>query len=89
MATHTDNASIQTIILAAGKSSRFKTGRTKLVEKICGKEMIFYPTAVFKNLKIPILMVVGFQKDAVKDTVQKSFGNDITFIHQQEQKGVK
>ncbi len=87
MTRHTKAQSIQAIILAAGASSRFKTGRTKLVEKICGRSMVLYPTDIFVNLNIPTVMVVGFQKDILEEVVKEEFGNKVTFIHQQEQRG--
>ena len=55
----------QAILLAGGKSQRFQTGRTKLVEKICGKAMILYPVELLKKLQIPTTIVIGFQQDAV------------------------
>ena len=79
--------SVQAVILAAGKSSRFKTGKTKLVEKICGQEMILYPTSLLVGLKLPVTLVVGFQKEIIEKTVNKQFSNDVTFIHQTEQLG--
>ncbi len=78
---------VQAVILAAGKSSRFKTGKTKLVEKICGQEMILYPTSLLVSLKLPVTLVVGFQKELVEKTVTKHFSQDVTFIHQTEQLG--
>lgn len=84
---HSDSTPFQAIILAAGRSSRFKTGRTKLVEKICGREMVLYPTAIFADLKIPTVMVVGFQKDVIEEAVRDNIDSPVTFIHQEEQKG--
>lgn len=81
------NKALQGIILAAGSSSRFKTGRTKLVEKICGREMILYPTQVLTQLNIPVFMVVGFQKELVEEVVKEHFLKQVTFISQKEQKG--
>jgi bifunctional UDP-N-acetylglucosamine pyrophosphorylase / glucosamine-1-phosphate N-acetyltransferase len=78
---------IQAVILAAGKSSRFKTGKTKLVEKLCGHEMILYPTKLFVSLKMPITMVVGFQKELIEKTVGKHFSSDVSFVEQTEQLG--
>lgn len=85
--TRSTRTDLQAVVLAAGASSRFKTGRTKLVEKICGREMVLYPTGVLHELSIPTLMVVGFQKDSVEETVKDSFGNAVTFVHQEEQRG--
>ncbi len=89
METETKNVlDLQAIILAAGTSSRFKTGKTKLLEPICGRPMILYPTQVLRNLKIPTLMVVGFQREDIEETIKQSLGqNAVTFIHQKEQLG--
>lgn len=87
MASHAGDLDLQAVVLAAGKSSRFKTGRTKLVEKICGREMVLYPTGVLASLNVPVVMVVGFQHDAVEETVQENFGDTVTFVHQKEQLG--
>lgn len=87
MASNKEISSLQAIVLAAGTSSRFKTGRSKLIEKICGREMVLYPTEVLKNLNIPVLMVVGFQKDIIEETIRNNFHNGVSFIHQEEQKG--
>ncbi|MCF7900254.1 bifunctional UDP-N-acetylglucosamine diphosphorylase/glucosamine-1-phosphate N-acetyltransferase GlmU [Candidatus Babeliales bacterium] len=87
MAGNKKISSLQAIVLAAGTSSRFKTGRSKLVEKICGREMILYPTEILRNLDIPVLMVVGFQRDSIEETIRNNFYEGITFIHQEEQKG--
>lgn len=79
--------SVQAVILAAGKSSRFKTGKTKLVEKICGQEMVLYPTSLLVHLKLPVTVVVGFQKELVEKVITRQFPNDVTFVHQTEQLG--
>ena len=72
---------IQAIILAAGKSSRFKTGKTKLLEKLCEQEMILYPIKLFKNMQIQTTVVVGFQSDQIIDCVQQQH-KDVSFAHQ-------
>src|SRR3989338_1959002 len=80
---------IQAVLLAAGKSSRFKTGKTKLIEKICGQEMIMYPVALCHELKIPVTLVIGFQKELLKKTLKKEFpaSSLISFVEQKEQLG--
>src|SRR6266404_2459610 len=57
----------QAIILAAGKSTRFNTEKTKLAENICGQAMILFPTKLLQTLHIPTLVVVGYQQDVVKN----------------------
>ena len=80
-------ANVQAIILAAGKSSRLKTGKTKLVEKICGREMILYPTKLLHNLNVPTTLVVGFQKELIEETVKKNVSTAVNFVEQKEQLG--
>ena len=81
-------ANVQAIILAAGKSSRLKTGKTKLVEKICGREMILYPTKLLHNLNVPTTLVVGFQKELIEETVKKNVSTAVNFVEQKEQLGL-
>ncbi len=78
---------VQAIILAAGKSTRFNTGRTKLLEKICGQEMILYTTRLLEQLNIPITVVVGYQKDAIKEVISNRHHKAINFVVQEEQYG--
>jgi bifunctional UDP-N-acetylglucosamine pyrophosphorylase / glucosamine-1-phosphate N-acetyltransferase len=80
--------SIQAVILAAGKATRFHTGRTKLIEPLCGQEMILYSTQLFKALQIPITVVVGYQKELVQQVLTTTYPNDsLSFVVQEEQKG--
>lgn len=56
---------LQAIILAAGKSSRFKSNKSKLLEKICGQAMILYPVKLLEQLAIKTTLVVGYQKEQI------------------------
>lgn len=78
---------LQAVILAAGKAKRFKTGRTKLLEKICGQEMVLYSTKMLEQLGIPTTMVVGYHKDEVEKTVNSHHQESISFVHQEQQLG--
>lgn len=78
---------VQAVVLAAGKSSRFKTGKTKLIEKICGQEMILFTTKLLSRLNIPTTLVVGYQKEALEEVVNAEHPHTIDFIFQAEQKG--
>jgi bifunctional UDP-N-acetylglucosamine pyrophosphorylase/glucosamine-1-phosphate N-acetyltransferase len=77
---------LQAIVLAAGKSSRFNTTKTKLTFTLCGQEMILYPMKLFLKLSINPLIVVGHQKETIislLETKRLTF----TSIEQHEQKG--
>ena len=78
---------LQAIVLAAGKSTRFNTNQSKLIEKICGQEMILYTTKLLTDLKIKTTLVVGYQKELIEELIKKNHGQEISFIHQKEQLG--
>lgn len=75
---------IQAVVLAGGTSERFQTNKTKLVEKICGKEMIIYPLQLLQKLHIPTSLVVGFQHERIQ-TVLQSHNIEIMHIFKQKQ----
>ena len=79
--------STQAILLAAGKAARLNTGNTKLIEKVCGQEIILYHLAVLKELNLPVTMVIGFQGKNIKQVVEKTYPNEITYVEQHEQNG--
>jgi bifunctional UDP-N-acetylglucosamine pyrophosphorylase / glucosamine-1-phosphate N-acetyltransferase len=81
------NTSIQAIVLAAGKSNRFQTSSSKLIAKICGQEMILYLTKLLSSMNIPTTIVVGFQSDEIKKVVSMHHKDEISFVHQGEQRG--
>lgn len=78
---------LQAILLAGGKSIRFNTQKTKLTEKICGKEMFLYPLEVLQRMNIPTTVVVGFQKEKILEVLTKKNIKNVTFATQQEQLG--
>jgi len=78
---------LQAVVLAAGKSTRFKTEKTKLVEKICGQEIIIYITRLLDQLNIPTTIIVGFQKELLSTILSHYHDQKIQLIEQQQQLG--
>ena len=78
---------MQAIILAAGKSTRFGFGKTKLLEPICGQSMILYPVYLFESLGMPFTFVVGYQKEEIQSCVQAAVTYPVSFVVQEEQRG--
>ncbi len=78
---------VQAIILAAGKSTRFNTEKTKLAEPICGQPMILFSTQLLKSLEIDTTVVVGYEKETVMNLIKNNHGDTITFTTQEEQLG--
>lgn len=77
---------IQAVVLAAGRSTRFNTKKSKLIETICGQEMILYPTRLLESLKIETALVVGYKKEDIIKATEK-YKNNLTYIEQKEQLG--
>ena len=78
---------LQAILLAGGKSIRFNTEKTKLTEKICGKEMILYPLELLQRMNIPTTMVVGFQSEKVTEVLAQHSIKNVSIAIQKEQLG--
>lgn len=62
---------LQAVILAAGRSSRLNSGTSKLLEKICGQEMILYPIELCKKLSLSTTLVLGYEREKIQDLVEK------------------
>jgi len=75
---------ISIIILAAGKGSRMKSNKAKVLHPISGKEMLYHIIKESKKLSDDITVVVAHQKDAVIAAMQKYF-DDINFVEQDAQ----
>ncbi len=74
------------VILAAGKSTRMESRKTKLIHDLCGKPVIFYPVKLMKDLHIQKIMVVV--NETIRKEMEKLFkGWNIDFVVQKEQTG--
>jgi len=72
------------LVLAAGKGTRMKSRRTKVLHEICGKPMLAYPLAAAAQLGADKLVVV-IGRDA--DQVEAAFAGRAQFVVQVEQRG--
>jgi len=77
-------AKLQAVILAAGQSKRFNTGNTKLLEKVCGQEIILYQTSLLSSLEIPTTIVVGHQAERIQSKICCQHGDAIKFVAQEK-----
>lgn len=73
--------SLTIVILAAGKGSRMKSPKAKVLHEICGREMLYYSIKAAREITDDIIVVVAHQKDAVIAAMEKYF-DDLTFITQ-------
>ena len=76
---------MKAIILAAGKGSRMKSDRLKVLHEVAGKCVLSYVVDTVETLPVDeIIIVIGHQAEAVEATIKN---NKITFVTQHEQKG--
>ena len=75
------------VILAAGKSIRFNTEKSKLLYSICGQTMILYPIKMLRQINIPITIVIGHCADDVREEINKANIKDIDYVIQKKQHG--
>jgi bifunctional UDP-N-acetylglucosamine pyrophosphorylase/glucosamine-1-phosphate N-acetyltransferase len=73
--------SLSIVILAAGKGSRMRSPKAKVLHEICGREMLYYSIKAACEITDDVIVVVAHQKDAVIMAMEKYFTN-LTFITQ-------
>lgn len=78
--------SVQAVMLAAGKSKRFNTGNSKLLEKLCGQELILYPAKLLETLNIASTFVLNYQADEIQKVLQSNLRH-ASYVMQPEPKG--
>src|SRR3954465_507975 len=78
--------SLSAIILAAGKATRMKSDRVKVLHGICGRPMLSYVLDACREAGVQHLyVVIGHDRERVKETYKDA--KDITWVIQHEQKG--
>jgi bifunctional UDP-N-acetylglucosamine pyrophosphorylase/glucosamine-1-phosphate N-acetyltransferase len=77
------------IVLAAGKGTRMKTRRAKVLHRVCGRPMVYFP--VKRALEAgadPVVVVVGHQGDEVEASLRAALpGAPLRFARQERQLG--
>jgi bifunctional UDP-N-acetylglucosamine pyrophosphorylase/glucosamine-1-phosphate N-acetyltransferase len=77
------------IVLAAGKGTRMRSARAKVLHELLGRPLVAYPVGVARELEAqPVVAVLGHQLPAVEAALVSRFGADaIKVVEQAEQKG--
>ena len=84
---------IGVVILAAGKGTRMKSVKAKVLHEICGVPMVDYPIRLARALEpAKIAVVVGFQGEAVREALsghetREETPGGLTWVEQAEQLG--
>lgn len=74
------------ILLAAGKGTRMKSKTPKVLHKVAGRPMLFYPVKILNELKAGrVIVVTGFGSGLVRSELAHFSG--LRFVDQTEQLG--
>ena len=76
-----DKNKISIVILAAGKGSRMKSSKAKVLHNISGKPMLYHIIKSSLEISNDITVVIAHQKEAVKEQMSSYFEN-INFVVQ-------
>ena len=75
---------VMAIVLAAGKGTRMKSEKSKLIHKIYGKELVRRVVETAQNAGVEdIITVVGYKKEQV----QIVLGDSVKYAYQEEMLG--
>lgn len=85
---------LKAVILAAGKGTRMKSDKPKVVHQVMGKPMVYYSIEAAKQAGVDkVCVIVGYQADVVKEAVVEAYQNQaetkhfISYALQEEQLG--
>jgi len=69
------------VVLAAGKGSRMKSPKAKVLHTISGKPMLYHSVKAALELTDDVIVVVSHQKEAVISAMEAEF-SQVTFVEQ-------
>lgn len=76
-----ENSDVITLIMAAGKGTRMKSNKSKLVQKIYGKELVTRVVDLAEKIESSeIIAVVGF----LREQVMEALGDRVKYAYQEE-----
>jgi bifunctional UDP-N-acetylglucosamine pyrophosphorylase/glucosamine-1-phosphate N-acetyltransferase len=88
-ATQSPKGPLAAIVLAAGKGTRMRSSRAKVLHELLGRPLACYPIELARALGAdPVIAVLGHQHEAVEAVLLERFGaGAVTVVEQTEQKG--
>jgi len=89
MTTPATKGPLAAIVLAAGKGTRMRSARAKVLHELLGRPLVCYPVELARALGAdPIVAVLGHQREAVEAALGARMGEGaVTVVEQTEQRG--
>jgi bifunctional UDP-N-acetylglucosamine pyrophosphorylase/glucosamine-1-phosphate N-acetyltransferase len=80
---------VAAIVLAAGKGTRMRSARAKVLHELLGRPLVAYPVGLARDLGAsPVVAVLGHQLAEVEASLAGRFGEGaVTVVEQAEQRG--
>ncbi|NOS35679.1 MAG: NTP transferase domain-containing protein, partial [Deltaproteobacteria bacterium] len=76
---------IASIVLAAGLGKRMRSALPKVLHRVCGRPMLFYPLEALRGVRVEkTVVVIGHGGESVKAAFK---GSPLTFVIQEQQLG--
>lgn len=82
-------AGLAAIVLAAGKGTRMRSSRAKVLHELLGRPLAAYPVELARAIGAdPVVVVLGHQREAVEASLLARFGvGALSVVEQVEQRG--
>jgi bifunctional UDP-N-acetylglucosamine pyrophosphorylase/glucosamine-1-phosphate N-acetyltransferase len=89
MSTPAGKNRLAAIVLAAGKGTRMRSSRAKVLHELLGRPLVCYPIELARSLGAdPVVAVLGHQREAVEAALVARFGaGSVSVVEQVEQRG--
>ena len=89
MSTPSSKNPLAAIVLAAGKGTRMRSSRAKVLHALLGRPLVCYPIELARSLGAdPVVAVLGHQREAVEAALLARFGaGAVAVVEQAEQRG--
>src|SRR5436190_5278192 len=83
------NGDLAAIVLAAGKGTRMRSARAKVLHELLGRPLVAYPVGLARTLGAdPVVAVLGHQREVVEGVLSKRFGaGTVAVVEQADQRG--
>ena len=80
---------VKSVILAAGKGTRMKSDKPKVVHQVMGKPMVYYSIEAARQAGADeVCVIVGYKADEVKSAIAASVNDvKVDYALQEEQLG--
>ena len=79
---------LEAVILAAGRSRRFRMNTPKIIQEVCGRPLVYYLIKQLKKKRYisKVILVLGYKAEAIRKDLEKYFG-DLQFVCQKPLNG--